>query len=717
MLAGAASQPPPPLPPLRDDLALLPGPRGADGAPSWTIHDPVRNRFHRIGARAFDLLSAWHLGAAEAVMAAVEARTGRRPTAAEVGWLEQFLRSQSLVRQDKPEDVQRMVRIAEAGKTSWLMWLLHRYLFFRVPLVRPDRFLAATSWLVAPLFTRAFALIVLAIGALGLVLALHQWQTFTHTFLHFFDIEGMAWYGLAIVFTKIVHEMGHAYTAKRFGCRVPTMGVAFLVMWPVLYTDTTDTWRLPDRRRRMMVGAAGMVAELGLAMIATFLWSFLPDGPARSAAFVVATVSWVMTLAVNTNPLMRFDGYYLLSDALGIPNLQDRAFALAQWKLREALFGFGEAPPERLPPAMRLSMLVYAYATWIWRFFLFLGIALLVYHMFFKVLGVALFIVEIWWFVMKPIARELARWWERRDSLRLNRHSAVTLAVLALLLGVLVTPWQATVSLPAMRRAAEHAWLFPPVPARIDTLALKPGAAVAAGAVLATLSAPELEHEIRMAERRIALSRELLLREAASTETAENIHVLRRQLVTETTRLDGLLEQKARLTVTAPFAGVVGERGEGLHPGRWVKASEPLGLLVDADAIQIIGFVAETERDRLRPGGQGTFIPDDPVQPSFPVALVEVADVAAEGLDQPALTAPFGGTLPATVDRKGVIKPSQGLYRVVLRPLELPVAGPPPAGGIPQSLRGVVRLDAQARSPLGRLWRHAGSVLIRESGF
>ncbi|MGC2857214.1 HlyD family efflux transporter periplasmic adaptor subunit [Novispirillum sp. DQ9] len=703
--------PTPPLPPLRDDLALLPGPRGVDGAPSWTIHDPVRNRFHRIGARAFDLLSAWHLGAAEAVMEAVEARTGRRPTASELGWLENFLRTQSLVRQDKPEDVARMVQIATAGKTSWLMWLLHRYLFFRVPLVRPDRFLDATSWLVAPLFTRTCGAIILALGALGLILALHQWQTFTHTFMHFFDMAGMAWYGLAIVFTKIVHEMGHAYTAKRFGCRVPTMGVAFLVLWPVLYTDTTDTWRLPDRRRRMMVGAAGMVAELALAMIATFLWSFLPDGPARSAAFVVATVSWVMTLAVNTNPLMRFDGYYLLSDALGIPNLQDRAFALGQWKLREVLFGFGEAPPERLPRPMRLAMLSYAYATWVWRFFLFLGIAVLVYHMFFKALGVALFIVEIWWFLMKPIAHELARWWERRDKVRLNRHSLVTLAVLAGLVAVLVVPWQSSVSVPAMHRAAEHAWLFPPVPARIATLTLEPGARVAAGEVLATLAAPELEHEIGLARRRIAFTREILLRQAASTEAADNIHVLRRQLVSETTRLDGLLEQKERLTVRAPFDGIVGDRTEGMHPGRWVTATEPLGLVIAADATHLVGFVAETERDRLIPGGRGTFHPDDPVRSSFPVELVAIADVSAEGLDQPALTAPFGGVLAATVSKDGLIKPTQGVYRVLLRPVEAPHGG-----DLPQSLRGIARLDAEARSPMGRLWRHAGAVLIRESG-
>lgn len=711
--AQAAESPPaPPLPPLRDDLALLPGPRDRDGGPSWTIHDPVRNRFHRIGARAFDLLSAWHLGEAKAVAAAVEQRTGRRPSENDLKWMEQFLRSHSLVRQDAPEDVRRMVEISQAGRTTWVMWLLHRYLFFRVPLVRPDAFLDSTAWMVAPLFTRAAALIVLALGVVGLLLVLRQWQTFTHTFLHFFDLAGLAWYGLAIVFTKVVHELGHAYTAKRFGCRVPTMGVAFLVLWPVLYTDTTDTWRLPDRRRRMMVGAAGMGAELALAMIATFLWSFLPDGPARSAAFVVATVSWVMTVAVNINPLMRFDGYYLLSDALGVPNLQDRAFALAQWRLRETLFGFAEPPPERLPRRLRRVMMVYAYATWIWRFFLFIGIALLVYHLFFKALGIILFVIEIWWFIMKPIGKELARWWERRDKMVLNRHSLSTLGVLGLLVLVLVVPWQGLVSVPAMLRTADHAWLFPPVPARIDTLSLEQGAAVRQGDVLAVLSAPELAHEIAQSERRIAMHRELLLREAASAEAAEGIHVLRRQLISETTRRDGLQEQHRRLTVRAPFDGVVGDRAPGLHAGRWITATEPLALVVDDRSRRLVGYVEETERDRIAPGRRGTFYPDDPALPSFAVEVADLAEVSAQGIDQPALTAPFGGPLAATVSEGGVITPTQGLYRVILRPVDLPAEGT----AFPQSLRGVARIEADRRSPLGRLWRHAGAVLIRESG-
>ena len=102
-------------------------------------------------------------------------------------------------------------------------------------------------------------------------------------FLHFFSLEGLALYGLTLVGLKIFHEFGHAFTAQRFGARVPVMGVAVMLMMPLLYTDVTDAWRLADKRQRLLIGAAGMLTEFAIAGLALFVWAFLADGPARSA--------------------------------------------------------------------------------------------------------------------------------------------------------------------------------------------------------------------------------------------------------------------------------------------------------------------------------------------------------------------------------------------------------------------------------------------------
>jgi len=178
--------------------------------------------------------------------------------------------------------------------------------------------------------------------------------------------SGFVSYALSLTLVKMLHECGHAFTAKRLGCRVPTMGVAFLVMWPVLFTDVNETWRLPDRRDRLAVGVAGIAVELAIAAWSTVLWVLLPDGPLRQMTFLLAAITWLTSLTINLSPFMRFDGYFLLMDAVNIPNLHTRAFNMARWWVRETLFGLNEEPPEAFSPGRRRFLIIFAFAVWIY---------------------------------------------------------------------------------------------------------------------------------------------------------------------------------------------------------------------------------------------------------------------------------------------------------------------------------------------------------------
>jgi putative peptide zinc metalloprotease protein len=707
--AGGGGRPQP-LPALRDDLQLFEGPPTAEGAPTWTIYDPVRNRYFRIGREAFALLSRWHFGEAAAVLNAVAAAAAGPVTPRQLGELVRFLRINSLVRGDDPESRESYLRQAEAARPPWARWLLRNYLFIRVPLVRPDRFLEATLPLVRPLFSRAFLIALLVLGALGIVLALRQWQDFTHTFGYFFSLEGLLWFGVALSAAKVLHELGHAYTAKRYGCRVPTMGVAFLVLWPVLYTDTSDAWRLVSRRRRLAIGIAGMATELGLALIATLLWSFLPDGPARSAAFALATVTWVATLLINISPFMRFDGYYVLADWLGVQNLQDRAFALARWRLRELLFGFGEPPPEAWPPRMQRILLIYAYSTWIYRLFLFIGIALLVYHMFFKLLGLFLFVVEIAWFIARPVWNELREWWRRRGAVRLNANLLATLAGLGGLVWLAVTPWHGWIGLPAVLRATDYATLYPPIPAQVAEVHVTEGAPVRAGDLMVVLRAPLLEHEIAQAERRAALLRLRIGRQAASLEDLENLRVLQQELATTLSALAGLAERRAALTVRAPIDGVVAGMAQALAPGLWVPETLALAQVVDPRRAVLQAYAEGGDLGRIVPGDPARFYPDDALRPAIEAVVADVAWVNARALDLPYVASIHGGDIAVERDAQGALVPVTAVYRIMLHP-----ATPIPAPG--QVVPGVVRVQGTARSFADRAWRAVAAVLIRESGF
>ena len=699
-----------PVPDLRDDLQLFPGPPAYDGAPTWTVYDPVRGRYFRLGREAFEMLARWGAGSPAAVAAAVVRDTTVEVTPADVVDLVRFLRGNCLVRVDGPQGVEGLVHQANAGKHVWYKWLVHTYLFVRIPLVRPDRFLTRTLPLVRPLFTRTFAVLLLLLGGLGIYLALRQSEAFFNTFLYFFSPAGAVFFGLALVFTKMLHELGHGYQAKRFGCRVPSMGVALLVLFPVLFTDVTEAWRLRSRRQRLLIGAGGILVELSLALLATLLWSFLPDGPARSAAFLVATVTWITTLAVNLNPFMRFDGYYLLADFLGMQNLQQRSFALGRWQLREWLFGLKEPVPELFEPGMRRILTFYAFGTWIYRFFLFLGIALLVYHFFFKVLGIALMVVELVWFIGLPIWNEIKQWWQRRRTMRLNLNTAITLCVLGGFVWLMLTPWHAQIGMPGILRAEAYGTVFAPVPARVAAIAVARGDPVAADQMMLSLEAPELDHQIAQAEREMAVLQLQILRLTASGESLEGIGVLQQQLATALTTHIGLQAQREALALRAPVGGTVVELARELRPGLWVRPDQPLARVVAPQTADFLAYVDGADRDRVAVGDRAAFIPDDPAQPSIPAVVTSIEDVNAAALDQPYLASVFDGDIVVRQDGQGALIPEHSVYRVVLRPAE-PMAAPD------QVVRGVVRVEGEARSFADRIWRAFAAVLIRESGF
>ena len=700
-----------PLPPLREDITLLAGPAEADGTPTWTIYDPNRHRYFRFGWSGFEFLSRWHTGTGEALLQAIANETTLETNPEELEQFIRFLTANTLLRCDEPAAIKALTDIALKAKPSWAVWLLHNYLFIRIPLFRPDRFLRWSLPWVRPLLDRRFVWALLAVGALGLSLTLRQWDQFTHTFQHFFSMEGALALAVTLTGVKACHELGHAWTAKRYGCRVPTMGVALMVLMPVLYTDVSDAWRIVARRPRLLIGAAGVLTELGLALIATFLWSFLPDGPLRSAAFLVATTTWITSLAINLSPFMRFDGYYLLADWLGVTNLQPRSFALARWQLRRLLFGFDDPPPEHFPPRQTVILIAYAWATWLYRLMLFAGIALLVYHFFIKVLGIFLFAVEVGWFIALPIVRELAEWGRRRGHLRWNTQTGRSALLALLLIGLAVVPWHSRISVPAVLRAASYATIYPPSPARIVEMNVATGQRVDAGAILYRLEAPELTFRLRSAHDQQRALEIQIERQAGSLEALDNITVLREQLQSSLSTQAGLSARIEQLTLLAPFAGVVADLPPELRPGLWIKPDQPLGTLVGPATAELRGYVAAQDVARIAQGAHGRFLPDDPNRPSLEVEVTELGHVNAAALDVPMLASTQGGPIAVQpVGRSGALVPTAAVYRVAMRPLT-----PEPAPR--QVIPGTVLVEGEARSFIARTFRGAAAVLIRESGF
>ncbi|KHS85639.1 HlyD family efflux transporter periplasmic adaptor subunit [Pectobacterium carotovorum] len=699
------------LSPLRDELILHAGPANRDGSPSWTLEDPLRGLYFRIGWAEMAMLSRWSMGNAAQIVAEVNQTSALTLDDSDVQYFNRFLQANSLTRVSGDEAMAQFARQVEQSRVSIWRKLLKNYLFFRIPLWHPDRFLGATLPWVEPFFSRTFLKLTLLVAVLGLFLAGRQWETFKHTFLHFFTLEGAALAGLTLCFTKILHEFGHAYTCKRFGARVATMGVAFLVMMPVLYTDTSGSWKLTRRRQRMAIGAAGMMTELVLAAWATLAWSFLPDGMLRSAAFMLATTTWIMTLAINLSPLMRFDGYFLLSDGLQMPNLQNRGFAIGRWQMREWLFGLGDAPPEHFPRWLQRTLVGYAFAVWIYRFFLFTGIAILVYHMTFKLLGMLLFAIEIGYFVVMPVVNEVREWSKRRKDYRMNRNMTTTLTVSAVVLLLLMIPWQRGVYAPALLRAEQQSSLYMPVPAMIQRIDVQVGQPVHAGQTLFTLSSDALAHERQQLERQIATLNWQSTFQVFNKEAAGDHQRVKQEHEAALQKLQVLQRQSEQLTVRAPIDGVVADMATPLETGEWLGQGEWLAVVTKPTGGLVEAFVSEKDWQRLRTGAKGTFYLQDVSRSSLPLTVVEIASTATRDLNAaPELASIYGGDIATLSDAQRKLHPEQAVYRVLL-------SLPDDYRAQPQVLRGTVVMDGEAQSLLIRGWKVVSAVLIRELSF
>ncbi len=699
-----------PLPALRNDLVIAAGPAARDGAPTWTLVDPIRNRYFALEDAAVRLLRGWHLGLPDAVLAAAR-REGAQVGPDDVTELARFLEANDLLSAEGDAARRALAGRAERARAGSLHAVLQRLLFVRVPLLRPDRALTRVWPFIRPLAHRGTAVAIAAAGCAGLFLAMRDWDRFAGEAASLVSPGGATAFAVTLLLVKVLHELGHAFAAKAQGLRVHTMGVTFLVFVPVLYTDVSDVWLLPDRRRRLAVGAAGVGVELAIACLATLAWSFLPPGFARDAAFLLATTTWAMTLLVNLNPLMRFDGYFLLSDLLRVPNLQARAFAFGRWRMRQALFGWADPAPEPLDRPVMRALLAWCYAAWLWRLVVFVGIAVAVYHLLPKAIGLPLLALELGWFVAWPVIGEIGRWWERRREMRLNARLALTLTALTGALVLLALPWPLGIGAPARSEAALSASIFPPTAARIASVAVREGQTVKAGDVLMRLESPDLDHRAGQAARSIALAQLQLQRLAGVPEGAARAAVIEERLAADLAAWRGFADQARRLAVVAPHDGIVRDLARGLAEGRWVSGDTRL-MRVVGGPIRVEAYLEGQDARRLAPGMRGQFVPADGAQASRPVTLLAIAPAASETIDIEALASVHGGPVPAERAPDGRIVPARAVWKA-----SFAMGAGAGAGADFSAQPGTVRLSAAGEAPVARLWRRIAAIIVRESGF
>ena len=757
------------VPTLRPDVRL--SDVGAPGSPAWTLHDPVRGRYVRIGWLEFELLARWSLGEPARIVAAATADGGPHATPADLERLVALLEAEELVTADAPDALERLGEHARARRRSPVARAFGASLHVRRSLVDPEPLLRALTRALGPVLDRpraaAWTLALLALGALILAqrhalelgAAIERWLT----------PAGAVALVATLVAVNVAHELGHGIAAARAGCRVRRMGVALVFLVPVAWCDTSDAWRLGDRRARLAIDAGGIAVEAVLAVLALWAWLLLPDGPARALALFVALSSFATTLLINLNPFMKFDGYFLLSDACGVENLQARSFESLKWYLRRAVVGEpGTAPPPCSIVARR-RLAAYALATAAYRLALYLGIAWIVYEFWFKAAGVVMAGATLALLLVRPAASELAAWVAIARRRGARGRPAASLAVAALLLALFVVPLPRTVDAPAALAPAASARVHAPTPARLDALHVATGERVRAGQPIATLADPALEH---------ALGRRLREREAlVQARRAESgrrgarrrgdvdasppgggsgrdgrspalaAAVADAALAGHDAAIAALTEERAALVLRAPVAGEIVRVDERLRPGLWLEVNAVVAEIATTDAARVRAYVDARDvrrvdalfapsdgasggaSDGAGAGARGgaRFVPDDGGR-ALDLAPLALAPDAVERLTDPMLATVHGGRLPAvpatlapndpagraTADEPAPLAPLGTLH---LASLAAPRAVTGDGLGLTRERTGRVRLAAAPASLALRTFERVYGAVIRESGF
>ena len=698
------------IPYLRQDLEIFRGNSREDGSPAWLLYDAVRNKYFTVGLTAFRLIKNWRGGEDIQNFEKKINSQGIETTGEEIKSFIGFLQQNNLIIQPQGQGVPFLMQQKNSLKKSWIMNLIHSYLFFKIPLFTPDEWLGRTLNKVKFLGSKKIRNIIYILGFIGLFFVIQQFENFTKTFLYFFSLKGLMIYFITLVFVKCLHELGHAYIAKYHGCRVSAIGIAFLVFFPFLYTDTTDAWRLRNHKDRLLINFAGILTELHLALIATFVWGVLPEGGLKSAAFFIATTSWISSIAINVSPFMRFDGYYVFSDWLKAENLQPRSFALAKWKIRETLFGFNHKPPEEISPSRRWTFIIYAWSTWVYRFFLFIGIALLVYYFAFKVLGIILFAIEIYWFIMLPIIKEMKQWWMMRSEMKLNKQTFRTISILTITLMVLFLPWKSSMKIPAVYISEKYSKIYSPYPAKIKSVFITKDQEVEAGQNLIELYSPELDKEINSIRRKLLLTKTKINRMSGTSGNMDEYLTYNQRLIALQSELSGLTKTKEKLVIKAPNKGKVKDL-VSLSNEMWVSNLDQLLGIVHYGTGNVKAFIREEQIDRFQENTPAVFIPNDGDHKKIHLISNKLDLSSVNNLPYVALASIHSGPIAIRNFTSGEYqyRPETAHYIADFKLVN--------KSSIKFELPGYVHVEGNRYSPFVRFFRNVFSVLIRESGF
>lgn len=615
----------------------------------FVVEDRVNGRYHRFERRAWRIIRLLDGSLTlDELWQRLTAEGGPDSPSQEdvLGLLGQLHALDLLASGSLPDLAEAARRQRRQARFKWWQRYLNP-LALRIALVDPDRFLTRAVRVLKPVLNGLGAALWLAWVVPAIVLASSHWSELSSNFSErMLAVGNLALLWLIFPLVKALHEIGHGIACKMRGGEVHEMGVMLLIFLPVPYVDASSAWTFGDKRDRVLVGAAGMLVELMIAAGAFYAWLWLQPGAVRAIAYDTAVLASVTTVVFNANPLLRYDGYYIASDLLEIPNLGQRAarywgYLIERWVLRH---------PESSSPVMARGeafwLGLYAPLGLIYRLLVLTSIGLFISTKYLA-FGVLIALWSIGAALGIPLYRGLVGLRRMLADEQTGAFGKLALlgalgAVLALLFAVPLphhTQVQGVVWLPesGVLRAENSGF--------VERVHLRSGTPVASGADILSLTDPALAaHEAEQAAR-VAAARARY--EAATVEDPALAQQLASELNWEQAQLRALTERAARLEVRSTGAGRLWIEDSEDLPGRYIKEGEIVGYVIPPAAPRIRVIVDQADADFIHAHtlAIGVRLPFDPAT-TWSGRIVRAVPEASNELPSAALGREGGGAVP-----------------------------------------------------------------------
>jgi putative peptide zinc metalloprotease protein len=611
----------------------------------YVLQDHATGRAHRFTPAAYAFIGNMDgkRTVDEIWTAIAEQLDENAPTQDEIIQLMAQLHAVDMLQLDTRPDANELFDRFSKQRRSILKRNLRNPLSMTFPLWDPDHFLGRWLGLLRPAMGRWGVVLWLVVVVPAIFTALLYWKDLTENIAdRVLTAQGLVLIALIFPIVKLVHELAHAFVAKTMGGEVHEMGIMFLVFYPIPYVDASASSVLQSKWQRAAVGAAGMAAELFLASLAFYFWLSVEPGLLRACAYDVILIAGASTILINGNPLLRFDGYYILCDLSEMPNLAQRSTRYWGYLIERHIFGAERSYPP-LTPGERKWLVFFAPASLCYRLLVLCGIAIFIATEFF-VVGVAIAIWAIIATVIIPLTRSFHHLLTG-SSLRNRRVRAAVIAgtaIAAVIVGFLLVPFPLHTVSEGVIWLPESAWVRAGTDGFVERVVATPGAQVNFGEELFVSNDPLLEKQTDVDRHRVEeLELDLAAKRFNDRVEAE---IIRNELAREQGNLDRDLQKKGKLVARSGGVGTfIVPRAEDL-PGRFFHEGDTLGYVTPASTRTVRVVVSQDDIDLVRNRIRliEARIPDR-INVRYAAVIVREVPAANDQLPSKALAAGGGG--------------------------------------------------------------------------